>query len=158
MWHRITLLLTWTSVVCHRELYHCGQVWITTSAALPQQDYHLHSATTQLLPLESTDCFVLFCFVSWVLQKWFSVIALHQIMDGWLEVCCERVDGWLTPTLPAMLAMPSNANKDADALSSTNREKWQTDRWTDKQIDSEVMDDMLYLFDRQWPLGDLWWC
>lgn len=60
MWHRITLLLTWTSVVCHRELYHCGQVWITTSAALPQQDYHLHSATTPLLPLESTDCFVLF--------------------------------------------------------------------------------------------------
>lgn len=63
MWHRMTLFLTWASVVCHRALYHCGQVRVTTSAALPQQDYHLNSATTPLVPQRAQSSFIYLFFL-----------------------------------------------------------------------------------------------
>lgn len=162
MWHRVTLFLTWASVVCHRELYHCGQVRVTTSAALPQQRLSLTLSKYNTAPLESTDCF---CF-SWVHQKWFSVIALHHMHNGWTTGRLLR--GGAQAHIPTLYtyAPPHHAYTDtwgwcvrSRPLFTANREEGTdgrtdggTDRWENR---GDAM--ICSLLDGLRPFRDLWW-
>lgn len=72
LWHRITLFLTWASVVCHKELRHCGQPGADDSPVGPRFHYRTITHTQQppRFSFRATVfggglfCFVLFCICS----------------------------------------------------------------------------------------------
>lgn len=138
VWHRITLFLTWASVVCHRELYHCGQPGVGNNLSCPSSP----RLPFTLLHFSLGEHRLFFFFYSWVLQKWFSVIALPQMRNGWMIGRLVRGE-WQWPCPSLYVAMQTQIHS-VDAydqghclvIIERQTDGW-VDGWTNRQTDRD---------------------